>query len=240
MTELTSQQKQKRRESQQRYALRKKGFDVPFLERGTTSIKGYIKKLFRCEICENDFIRNDRPDTDPKKSKLNFCSSSCYFSYAKGIKNPNFKGLCPCKKCGIHVMGAQRKFCSKDCYTSYYKEVAINRAPQDRLNRNMKTSITRHLSKGIKARRSWRSLVGFGSQELRDNIESKFKNGMTWQNYGSYWHLDHIRPIVSFCFSSPEDSDFKECWSLSNLQPLTVKENLEKGSKYNGKRYYRN
>lgn len=56
-------------------------------------------------------------------------------------------------------------------------------------------------------------------KELMHHIESLFTDGMTWGNYGD-WHLDHIVPIISFNFNSFEDSDFKKCWALSNLQPL--------------------
>lgn len=224
-----------KKEIQQRYYLKKKGIDIPFVKRGKPIINGYGKKLFECATCRSSFTRADRPDNDPKKPKLNFCSQACYFSFTKGIYNPNFKGHRPCKKCGVHVMGSQRVFCSKNCLTTYRKEMAEARIPQDRLNRNMRRSVVRHLAIGVKDERSWRSLTGFGSKELMDHLESKFQVGMTWQNYGSYWHLDHIKPVAAFFFSSPEDQEFKECWALSNLQPLTAKENRKKSSNYNGK-----
>jgi hypothetical protein len=53
---------------------------------------------------------------------------------------------------------------------------------------------------------------------------------MTWMNYGE-WHIDHILPIDSFNFQSYEDYQFKECWSLENLQPLWAIDNIRKGNK---------
>ena len=55
-----------------------------------------------------------------------------------------------------------------------------------------------------------------------------FHPGMSWDNYGSAWHIDHIRPCSSFDFSDPEQQ--KKCFHFSNLQPLwdeinTVKSN---------------
>lgn len=69
------------------------------------------------------------------------------------------------------------------------------------------------------------------------HLESKFVEGMTWENR-SEWHIDHIRPIASFNYATPDDPEFKQCWSLSNLQPLWAKENMSKGAKldYAGKR----
>ena len=137
-------------------------------------------------------------------------------------------------------MGAQRTFCNLECNAKFYKEAKEKRAPMDKLNRNMRRSVVRYLANGIKASRSWKSLTGFTIQELVSHLELKFTNGMTWENYGSYWHLDHIRPVVSFKFTKPEDEEFKQCWDILNLQPLLAKENLKKGSIYNGKRNYRN
>jgi hypothetical protein len=68
-------------------------------------------------------------------------------------------------------------------------------------------------------------------EDLIEHLQSQFQEGMTWDNYGE-WHVDHIKPMVSFNISSPEDKEFKECWSLNNLQPLWGEENLSKGSTY--------
>ena len=36
--------------------------------------------------------------------------------------------------------------------------------------------------------------LGCTIEELRQHIESQFKEGMSWNNYGK-WHIDHIIPI---------------------------------------------
>ena len=55
---------------------------------------------------------------------------------------------------------------------------------------------------------------------------------MNWENYGSYWHIDHIKPKSLFIFESLEDEEFKQCWSLNNLRPLEAKENIRKGNRF--------
>lgn len=74
-------------------------------------------------------------------------------------------------------------------------------------------------------------LLGYTPEELMASLEAKFKPGMSWENHGA-WHVDHKRPIASYNFSSVDDHEFKECWSLENLQPLWAKENLSKGARY--------
>lgn len=87
------------------------------------------------------------------------------------------------------------------------------------------------LQKGMKAGRRWESLVGFNVDQLKSHIENLFKPEMTWENYGSYWHIDHIIPVSFFKFDTPDDIEFKLCWALENLQPLDARLNMSKGSK---------
>lgn len=72
------------------------------------------------------------------------------------------------------------------------------------------------------------SLVGITPKELKEYIESLFKEGMSWENYGLYgWHIDHIIPLAS---ANSEEEIYKLC-HYTNLQPLWAEENLSKGSK---------
>lgn len=77
---------------------------------------------------------------------------------------------------------------------------------------------------------SWSKLVNYTLDELRKHLESLFQEGMTWDNYGK-WHIDHVIPISSFNITSDSCEDFKECWKLSNLQPLWAIDNLKKSNK---------
>ncbi len=102
--------------------------------------------------------------------------------------------------------------------------------PAGRLN-NSVTSQIYHAVRELKAGRRWEHLVGYSLKDLMSHIEKQFINGMTWENYGIYWHLDHITPKVAFNYNAPADIDFKRCWALKNLQPLEAKANLSKGAK---------
>jgi hypothetical protein len=73
--------------------------------------------------------------------------------------------------------------------------------------------------------------LGYRWSELRSHLEQQFMDGMTWDNWGDVWELDHIAPLSSFRYESIDDPLFKEAWKLSNLRPLYRAENLAKGSK---------
>src|SRR3546814_16139410 len=51
-----------------------------------------------------------------------------------------------------------------------------------------------------------------------------------WDNRGE-WHIDHIRPLCSFEFKSPDDPQFREAWALTNLRPLWARDNPRKGGR---------
>jgi len=86
---------------------------------------------------------------------------------------------------------------------------------------------------GHKNGEHWEDLVDYTLHDLREHLELLFKPDMSWENYGfKGWHIDHIRPISSYNIISIDCDDFKECWSLNNLQPLWAKENFKKGDKW--------
>ena len=98
----------------------------------------------------------------------------------------------------------------------------------------IRTALKRRGDVLSKRGRSWESLLGYTVADLRERLEGLFKQGMTWDNYGSAWHIDHIIPIRAFNFSSVEHLDFKRCWALDNLQPLWAFENLKKNGRFEG------
>lgn len=75
------------------------------------------------------------------------------------------------------------------------------------------------------------SALPYGLQDLVEHLEKQFDEQMCWDNYGSYWHVDHIYPQSLLPYESFEDENFRKCWALENLQPLEAKENLRKSNK---------
>lgn len=72
--------------------------------------------------------------------------------------------------------------------------------------------------------------IGCTIEQLVKHLESLWKPGMSWSNYGrGGWHVDHILPCKSFDLTDHEQQ--KSCFNYKNLQPLWEFENLSKGSK---------
>lgn len=101
--------------------------------------------------------------------------------------------------------------------------------PQGRLEHGIKAQVHRGLKLGSKAGRKTFALLGYSVDELAAHLESLFQDGMTWDNHSKTgWHIDHIIPLSAFNYETPDHSDFRRAWALSNLRPLWAKENLRK------------
>lgn len=102
--------------------------------------------------------------------------------------------------------------------------------PVDRIHRAVRACIVQSIRKGSKARRKTVDLLGYDFEQLKAHLERQFSKGMTWANYGE-WHIDHILPVASFNYETPDDPAFKVCWALTNLRPLWAEENRAKHAK---------
>lgn len=101
-----------------------------------------------------------------------------------------------------------------------------NRSIADKIHDSIRTKVWRQL-KGKKRSQSTFALLGYTPEKLMAHLEAQFTEGMSWENYGK-WHIDHITAKAKFVIRSVEDEDFKQCWALSNLQPLWALDNLKK------------
>ena len=69
-------------------------------------------------------------------------------------------------------------------------------------------------------------LLGTSFKSAVSHIESKFLDGMSWENR-SLWHIDHIIPLASA--KTPEE--LAVLCKYTNLQPLWAVDNIIKGAK---------
>ena len=98
--------------------------------------------------------------------------------------------------------------------------------------------------KGKKNRKSILKYLPYTMSELKAYLELLFESWMTWDNWGLYsaktwndnepatwtWNIDHIMPQSILPYTTMTDDNFKKCWALSNLRPLSAKQNILDGS----------
>lgn len=98
-----------------------------------------------------------------------------------------------------------------------------------KLTENMRSRVKDYLDiKKITKKNKTFDIVGCTPKELSIFLEKKFKDGMTWDNYGFYgWHIDHIIPLSS----AKTEEELYKLFHYTNLQPLWAFDNLSKGDK---------
>lgn len=102
---------------------------------------------------------------------------------------------------------------------------------KENINFRLRTIISNRikmaLSRGSKNSTSY-ELTGCSWEHLKLYLESQFRVGMSWDNFGD-WHIDHIKPCCSFDLTDIEQQ--KLCFHYTNLQPLWAIDNLKKSGK---------
>lgn len=110
--------------------------------------------------------------------------------------------------------------------TKRWKRLKMQTDPVYRMLSGMRARLSQIIKRANVG--GYENMVGCTIDQLRAHLRSTFKRGMTWDNYGTHWHVDHILPCASFDHSNPKQ--VKQCWHWTNLRALEAIKNLEKGS----------
>ena len=130
-------------------------------------------------------------------------------------------------------------------YQKEYNKIRRKNDPAYALRRDLSTIIRRitKSNNGSKYGKSILRFLPYSMQELKDHLEKQFEPWMTWENHGKYdpkswndanqttwaWQIDHIIPQSNLPYASMEEDNFKKCWALDNLRPLSAKINHSDG-----------
>ena len=109
------------------------------------------------------------------------------------------------------------------------RKIFSRRTPEEK---QIARALRRRFNKGMSQHRKSDyilKLCGTTLAGVKKHLESLFKLGMTWGNYGwDGWHIDHIKPCAEFDLTDPAQQ--RICFHYTNLQPLWKDENFEKGA----------
>ena len=79
------------------------------------------------------------------------------------------------------------------------------------------------LSNDIK---SSKNPIGCNSASLKRWLKFNFVSGMTWDNYGTLWNIDHVIPIYTFAHT--DDNQLYLCYNWKNIRPTLCSSNRKK------------
>ena len=136
------------------------------------------------------------------------------------------------KECRKRIEAKRSKTAARTEYNRQYNAKRLLNV-EFKIRKNVSRQIVHALKRkeGSKHGQSVLDKLGYSLQQLKEHLEKQFDENMNWENYGTYWHIDHIVPHSSFSYTSMDDEEFKKCWSLNNLRPLEAIENIKKSNK---------
>lgn len=170
---------------------------------GTPCKNGHVSKRYvssgKCASCRKKYAEKNK---DRISKRMNVYAKNYYYENKKEIQE------------------------KKNSYQ-------FKRYHQDPIYR-MQTIIRRSIHRIIKItnidkRSNNDNILGYSSLELKNHIESFMLEGMTWDNYGSEWHIDHMVSVAQMVKNGITDPSIIN--ALDNLRPMWAEHNLNKGDK---------
>lgn len=207
-------------------------------------IKSKEKKTRRCKTCNLDLdIENFKPRfktcnncverndiVEKVCSKCGVTKSIDNFSSRKDSTH-GFKDHC--KECdSLYRKPIDKKYRQENKATIRRKDLEYRKKRMEIDDLYKAKTIAREVIRkaisrgGYKKNSRTEQILGCDYETFKSHIESKFTEGMNWQNRGE-WHVDHVVPIS---FAASEEQLLK-LNHYTNLQPLWEAQNLEKSDK---------
>tara|TARA_R110000796_G_scaffold200571_1_gene316577 strand:+ start:765 stop:1358 length:594 start_codon:yes stop_codon:yes gene_type:complete len=113
---------------------------------------------------------------------------------------------------------------NKEKVNEYHKRTR-EKNPNLKIGQNVRTRMYQVL-KGINKHAPTLKLLGCSIKDYKLYLESKFDENMSWDNYGTYWEIDHIKCLYKFDLT--QHTQQMEAFNFTNTQPLEVTENRKK------------
>lgn len=162
------------------------------------------------------------------------CSRECLKAYRRKIDKDDYQ------RDRERRLARQREYDKTYRHTEAYRQkekrktakrwVKIKNDPALRMARAIRNAVNMAIKRrtAIKHGRTF-DLLGCSGKQLAEHLERQFRRGMTWDNYGKVWHIDHITPLSYFDMSCPQDQ--RRAWNWQNLRPLWADQNIREGNK---------
>ncbi len=184
-----------------------------------------------CKVCTKEKFKESKKKSDKKYNKKWLSipeNKKKKGEYIKQWQSDNFeKQLGYAKKCRQteKYKIKARKWRKKQ----YDEKYGMDKDPIFTLKLLLRNRLKNALKNGFKKGKTL-EMLGCSIEEFKLYLENQFDDKMNWENHGSYWELDHIRPCDSFDLSSLEEQ--KKCFIFTNIQPLEKIENRIKSNNY--------
>jgi hypothetical protein len=175
-----------------------------------------------CSKCKQEKDESEFFKNKTTKDGLQWQCKLCKNEYKRNSKESNRKGYLK-----YYYSHKKEKRLSNHIWRTKQRKENIKYKLAERLRERLREVLNGKNKSGSAVRD-----LGCTIKELKIYLESKFQQGMSWNNYGSLpgcWSIDHIKPISKFDLTNREQ--LLIVCHYTNLQPLWVEENSRKGNR---------
>ena len=174
--------------------------------------------LIKCRLCEKE--------VDMPNRTFKFCSKECS-NQAQRNRCKRYK-----KNNSEVIQSYNKKYKEehKEENTLYNRNYYFNRRENDE-NFRIRTDNRANLSKLVAGKLNNFETLTCSRDNFLKWISFNFRDDMTYENYGTLWHIDHVIPVSIFDLVNKNEELF--CFHWKNTRPLYKEENrLRKYSLY--------
>ena len=155
------------------------------------------------------------------------CKQELLYIFFNKQKGGRFNLSGECKDC-LHIRNKKWKENGGRQWENNYQKNRKQNDPIYKLKYCIRLRINEIIKKNnITKLHSGLKYLGCDVNTYKTHLESQFKNGMTWENHGTYWEVDHIYPLDLI----NSEQDCYTYFNYKNTQPLTISENRSKKNK---------
>lgn len=172
----------------------------------------YYNKI--CNICNISKSHKDFYIQNYSKDGIGTICINCEKIRQKEwrIKNPN----------------KAREYRSREYFKDYHNRRILN--AQSKISGNIRNRVRMALKRQNTSKfQNTFELIDCSPLFMTNWLENQFSSDMTWNNYGSYWEIDHIVPCNFFDLSKREEQ--LACFNWRNCRPCKKSENRSKSDK---------
>jgi 5-methylcytosine-specific restriction endonuclease McrA len=167
-----------------------------------------MKNCIKCDVCKplTEFFK-DKTHSTGTDSRCKTCKKE-YMSL-EGYGKWNYKY----SNSKYHKIWQEKN----KKHVNEYKKKRYENNPKLKLQQSIRVRINTFLKNKTDSTNKY---LGCSFKEYNVYLEQQFGKNMSWENYGSYWEIDHIIPLSK-----------GGSFHYTNTQPLTVTENRVKSNK---------
>ena len=182
----------------------------------------------QCNKCKSKLPLTEFSKDKSRKDGYKYNCKSCCKSWVKPEKLKEYARNWNAKNPEKRKQIQDNWYSKNPGYSAKWQKNERKINPQYRIKFNLRERMRKALKGNWKQGKTI-EMLGLNIPEYKEYLSKQFNKDMSWDNYGSYWEIDHIKPCDSFDLSNLEEQ--KKCFIFTNTQPMEVSKNRIKSNK---------